>query len=178
MTAGQKYQLAFRGAFDWVQYPWYALLAGIGQAENSDASYGQGATGYAKRYATNFGDGVIENFMVGAILPAALHQDPRFYQTSKGGFAKRLGYAMSRIVVTRSDSGAAQFNYSEILGSSMTAAIATYSYHPHDERKLTDIASVWVTQLGYDTLTYVLREFWPDLRRKILRNKQSPGAIQ
>jgi len=26
---------------------------------------------------------------------------------------------------------------------------------------------VWSTQLGLDTLTFVAKEFWPDLRRKI-----------
>jgi hypothetical protein len=169
MTAGQKYKLVVRSAFDPVQYPWYAMLAGIGQAENTDPSYGQGAEGYAKRYATNFGDGVTENFMVGAVFPSLLHQDPRFYQTSKGTFMHRLGYAMSRILVTRSDSGAEQFNYSEILGSTATATLVSYAYHPRDDRKLSSIATTWATQVGYDTLTCVTREFWPDLRRKIKR---------
>ncbi len=176
LTLAQKYKLVFRGAFDPVQYPWYGMLAGIGQATNSDAAWGQGAVGYAKRYGAAFGDGVLENFMVGAVLPSALHQDPRFYQTSHGSVWHRLGYAVSRVVVTYSDSGKQRFNYSEILGSSMTAAIATYSWHPHDERKLSDIASVWLTQLGYDTLTYATREFWPDLRRWLLKKKKPAPA--
>jgi len=178
LTAGQKYKLVLRSAFDPVQYPWYGMLAGIGQATNSEAAYGQGGAGYAKRYGSAFGDGVLENFMVGAVLPTALHQDPCFYQTSHGSVWHRLGYAMSRVVVTFSDSGKQQFNYSEILGSSMTAAIATYSWHPHDERKPSNIASVWATQLGYDTLTYVTREFWPDLRRWLLKKKPTAAAPQ
>jgi hypothetical protein len=176
LTAGQKYKLVLRSAFDPVQYPWYGMLAGIGQATNSEAAFGQGAEGYAKRYGAAFGDGVLENFMVGAVLPAALHQDPRFYQTSKGSAWHRLGYAMSRVVLTFSDSGKQQFNYSEILGSSMTATIATYSWHPRDERTIGDIGSVWGTQIGYDTLTYVTREFWPDLRRWLLKKKH-PATV-
>lgn len=86
LTAGQKYKLVFRSAFDPVQYPWYAMLAGIGQATNSESSFGQGAAGYGKRYVPVFADGIMEYFMVGAILPSVLHQDPRFYQTSKGSF--------------------------------------------------------------------------------------------
>jgi len=178
LTAGQKFNLVFRSSFDLVQYPWYAMLAGIGQATNSEAAYGQGAVGYAKRYGSNFGDGILENFMVGAVLPTALHQDPRFYQTSHGTVMHRLGYAMSRVVVTFSDSGEQEFNYSELLGSSMTAVIATYSWHPHDERNIGNIASVWVTQLGYDTLTFVVREFWPDLRRWLLRNREPAVTAQ
>jgi hypothetical protein len=171
LTEGQKYKLVVRSAFDPVQYPWYAMLAGIGQATNSESSYGQGAEGYGKRYGLVFADGIMENFMVGAILPSALHQDPRFYQTSKGSFMHRLGYAMSRVVVTRSDSGKEQFNYSEILGSSMTAVFGGYTYHPRQDHNIGNVATVWVTQLSYDTLSYVTREFWPDIRRKIVGHR-------
>jgi hypothetical protein len=176
LTAGQKYKLVLRSAFDPVQYPWYALLAGIGQATNSESSFGQGAEGYGKRYGIVFADGVMENFMVGAILPSVLHQDPRFYQKSKGSFMHRLGYAMSRIVVTYSDSGKQQVNYSEILGSSMTAVIGGYSYHPEQDHNIRNVAEVWVTQLSYDTLSYVAREFWPDVRRKLVGHRQKAAS--
>jgi hypothetical protein len=49
LTAKQKFQVAVRSSFDYVQYPWYGVLAGISQAQNSETSYGQGAEGYAKR---------------------------------------------------------------------------------------------------------------------------------
>jgi hypothetical protein len=38
------------------------------------------------------------------------------------------------------------------------------------------MASVWGTQVGYDTLTYVVKEFWPDIRRKLSKKKQPPLA--
>ncbi len=50
MTVAQKYKVAVRSSFDYVQYPWYAALAGISQAQNSEPGYGQGAEGYAKRF--------------------------------------------------------------------------------------------------------------------------------
>src|SRR5580700_11373719 len=123
LTAKQKFAVVARGSFDWAQYPWYGFLAGISQAENSEPGYGQGAEGYGKRYGAAWADGTIENFWTGAILPSLLRQDPRFYQKGKGGFWHRTGYAMSRIVVTRSDSGNNQFNTSEIVGSAIAAGI-------------------------------------------------------
>ena len=186
LTSGQKFKVVFRSAFDYVQVPWYASLAGISQAENSEPGYGQGAEGYAKRFGSAFADGAIENFMVGAVLPSVLHQDPRFFQTSDGGFAHRAEYAVSRIFVTRTDSGRAQFNYSEIFGSALSASISTFSYHPRSfltvrynaqgmptyihnasDRTLTNAASVWGSQVGYDTITIVIKEFWPDIHRKM-----------
>lgn len=168
LTAKRKFAVVARSSFDWAEFPWYGFLAGISQTENSEPQYGQGAIGYAKRYGTSFADGTIENFWTSAILPSLLRQDPRFYQMPRGAFAHRVGYAMSRIFITRSDSGHRQFNFSEIFGSVIAAGISTYAYHPHAERTLGNTASVWGSQVGYDTITLEVKEFWPDIRRKLL----------
>jgi hypothetical protein len=173
LTVGQKFKVVARGSFDYIQIPWYAALAGISQAENSEPGYGQGAEGYGKRFGAAFADGTIENFMTSAIYPSLFRQDPRFFQESQGGFWHRTKYAVSRIFVTRTDSGHQQFNFSEILGSASAAAISTYSYHPSADRTLPNTASVWGTQVGYDTITYVVKEFWPDIRRKLSKKKNS-----
>lgn len=191
LTAGQKFKVVARGSFDKIEFPWYGVLSGISQAENSEPGYGQGMKGYAKRYGSAFADGTIENFITSAVLPSILHQDPRFFQSSEGSFAHRAGYAVSRIFVTRTDSGHAQFNYSEIVGSAISAAISTNSYHPRafittrfdpttdkltyvhnaSSRTLTNTASVWGTQVLYDTITIVIKEFWPDIHRKMDKHK-------
>jgi len=190
LSVKDKFKVVALGTFDYVQYPWWGLVASISQAENSEPAFGQGWVGYAKRYGTTAGDSTVENFMVGAVLPSMLHQDPRFYQSEQGGFPRRVGYAVSRIFVTRSDSGHAQFNFSEILGSASAAAISTYSYHPKStfvrtrtnphmfigsDRTLTNSASVWATQVSLDTVTIVVKEFWPDVHRKLSRKSQAKG---
>ena len=185
MTAGQKFRVVARGSFDPVQIVWYAALSGISQAENSEPGFGQGWAAYGKRYGAYAADGTIENFFVGAILPSMLHQDPRFFQRSQGSFFSRAGYAVSRIVVTRSDSGHHQFNFSEIFGAAIASTISTYSYHPHpgytpgqagpyvaSDRTIRNTASVWGSQVGYDTITLVVKEFWPDIRRKLKKQPQ------
>jgi hypothetical protein len=172
LTPGQKFKVVARGSFDYVQYPWYGFLAGISQAENSEPGFGQGAEGYGKRYGAYFADGTIENFLTGAILPSIFRQDPRFFQSGQGGFWRRAEYSISRIFVTRTDSGHQQFNYSEVVGSALAAGISTYSYHPKGDRTLENTASVWGTQVGYDTITIVVKEFWPDIRRKLKKKKE------
>ena len=183
LTAGQKFKVVAKGSFDPIQIVWYAALSGISQAENSEPGYGQGAVGYGKRYGAYAADGTIENFFVGAIFPSVLRQDPRYFQSGRGSFFKRTGYAVSRIFVTRSDSGHRQFNFSEIIGSAIASGISTYSYHPRrtfignnsdgipqytaSDRTLKNTASVWGSQVGYDTITLVVKEFWPDIRRKL-----------
>jgi hypothetical protein len=176
LTTKQKFAVVTRSSFDYIQVPWYAFLAGVSQAENSEPGYGQGAAGYGKRFGSAAADGTIENYWTSAILPSVFHQDPRFYQLGKGGFWHRTFYAMSRIVVTRSDSGSSQFNVSEVFGSAIAASISTYSYHPHADKTLSNTASVWGSQIAYDTATIVLKEFWPDIRRKITHQHNSPDT--
>ncbi len=166
LTAGQKFKLVARGIYDPMEFVLVGFVAGLGQASDSDSSYGQGAQGYAKRYGTAYGDNAIENFMAYAVFPSVLHQDPRYYQLGQGGFRKRAVHAISRVVLTRSDSGQTQFNYSEILGASSAAAISTYAYHPQSERSFGNVATVWGTQMAWDVGTYLVKEFWPDLRKK------------
>ena len=196
LTPGKKFKVVLRSSFDYVEYAWYAAISGIGQAENSEPAYRQGAEGYGKRYATNFADGTIENFMVAAVFPSLLHQDPRFFQSSQGGFWHRTDYAVSRIFVTRSDSGHSQFNYSEIIGSALSATISTNTYHPRSfittrwdpatnmptyvfhksDRTLPNTLSVWGTQVGYDTITIVVKEFWPDIHRMLVHKHKADAA--
>ena len=191
LTSHQKFAVAIRGSFDYVQYPWHAFLAGISQAQDSEPGYGQGWEGYGKRFAASFADGTIENFTTGAILPSLLHQDPRYFQLGHGRFTHRALYAVSRNLVTRGDSGKNQFNFSEVVGGAMSAAISTYSYHPKgklvttttpgelryipSDRTLDNAAMVWATQYAYDTMTIFLKEFWPDIRRKVHKTKSEPG---
>jgi hypothetical protein len=173
LTSGEKFKVVGRSLIDPSEFVLIGFVAGLGQASNSDPSYGQGAQGYGKRYATAYADNAIENFMASAALPSLLHQDPRYYQLGHGGFLRRAGHAISRAVMTRSDSGRSQFNYSEVFGAGMAAAISTYSYHPESERGPGTVISVWGTQIGWDVGTYMLKEFWPDLRRKHHRNQQN-----
>lgn len=193
LTTKQKFGVVARGSFDPVIFAWYGFLSGIAQAENSEPAYGQGWEGFGKRYATNFADGTIENFMTGAILPTVLRQDPRYFQMGHGSFQRRAFYAMSRNVITLGDNGKKQFNCSEICGGALSAAISTYSYHPKgryvttttpgvltyipSDRTLDNTLKVWGTQYAYDTLTLVVREFWPDIRRAMTRHKSvAPAA--
>lgn len=182
LTVKEKFKVVALGTFDPVQYPWWALLAAISQADNSEPQFGQGWLAYAKRYGTTAGDSTTENFMVGAVFPSILRQDPRFYQSGKGSIPRRTFYAATRILVTRGDSGKTQFNFSEVFGSAFAAAVSDYTYHPKgtyistttnphlfvaSDRTLSNTADVWRTQIALDTITFVVKEFWPDVHRKL-----------
>ena len=169
LTTRQKYTVTARSSFDLGDLLFYGGIAGISQAQNADPSYRQGAAGYSKRLGLAFADGTTENFMVTAVFASLLHQDPRYFRLGKGSVLNRTGYSVSRIFVTRSDAGHAQFNFSEILGSAAAAGLYN-TYHPASDRTFSNTLASWWMQVGYDTGFIVLREFWPDVRRKFKRS--------
>jgi hypothetical protein len=167
LTPGRKFALAWDDATDRAIFFQTAVLAGISQATNSNPSLGQGFAGYAKRFGTTYGDFAIENLTTEAVFPALFHQDPRYFRRGTGSARSRLAYALSRLFITRGDSGNSQFNYSEVVGAATSVAISN-AYYP-DGRTVSNNVGRYSEQLAFDAASNVLKEFWPSLKRKLPR---------
>jgi hypothetical protein len=170
----EKFKLAAQDSFDPFTWVIIGFYAGAAQWGNDYKQFGQGAQGYAKRYGAAFADGTISNFMTEAIFPALLRQDPRYFRMAAGGAWKRTGYALTRVLITRSNSGRTQFNSSEIAGTLAAAGIANL-YYPSENRSFGETMEKFTLNLVSDAGFNVLREFWPDMRRKVL-HKGDPAA--
>jgi hypothetical protein len=175
LTARKKFKLVAKGSFDYTEYPFVGIKTIISQATNSQPSFGQGLRGFGKRYAINFTDNTVGNFMANAAVPSLLREDPRYYQLGKGRFSRRAGYALSRLLVTKTDSGGSQFNCGEIGGNALAAVISN-AYHPPEDRKFSKNVRIWLSQVAWDGVGNELKEFWPDLRRKY-RKHRTPRAV-
>ncbi len=171
LTTHQKFHIAVKDSFDWPGFIVAAAFSGIYQLEDSHPSFGQGLKGYAERYGTAYTDQVVGNMMTEAILPTLLHEDPRYYRRVNGPPVHRVLYALSRVLVTRTDSGGSRFNFSEVLGNGISASVAN-AYYP-DERGLSDTISRMTTAIGTDAISDVLKEFWPDIKRHFF-SKHAP----
>jgi hypothetical protein len=166
LSAKTKFLLSAKTMTDPVTVSLLGVIALMGQARNSDPTYGQGLQGYAKRYATVYADTGIGTLMTTSVFPTLLHQDPRYFQLGTGSKWNRVMYSVSRIFLTRSDSGNLQFNYSEVVGNAVAAGIAN-TYHPANQRTLGNTVGVWGNQIMLNTLCNVAKEFWPDIRRRL-----------
>ncbi len=170
LTSGQKFKLVTKDCFDIAEYPFIGFQAAIAQSRNDPAGYGEGIPGYARRYGAAFADNTIGNYMTEAVFPSILHQDPRYYQLGHGNFFKRVGYTVSRSIITRGDSGHTQFNFSEIGGNAIAASISNL-YYPAGNRTVQGTVEVWWTQIGWDITANLLREFWPDIHNALHHKK-------
>jgi hypothetical protein len=177
LTWKQKFSTTADGTFDPYEFVINGVLAGIRQAHDAYPGYGEGLAGYGKRYAAAFADGADENIMVGAVFPSILHTDPRYFQLGHGSFWHRVGYAMSRIAVTRTDSGKNMFNVGEFLGAGVAAGISNV-YYPHSDASIDSTLTNWGTELGVDAFGNQLKEFWPDIHRWIMKKRQNHRSSQ
>jgi hypothetical protein len=106
----------------------------------------------------------VDSYTTAFVLPVILHQDSRYYRLGHGTFWKRSGYSLSRLLITRSDQGAAEFNTSEVLGSGIAASISS-AYYPERERTFSIVGQRWAGNLAGDGLGLLLEEFSPEIGR-------------
>ena len=172
ITMQHKFYIAAKDSFDYPVYITAAAFAGLYQLENQNPSFGQGVKGYAKRLASSYGDQAIGNLMTEAIFPSLLHEDPRYFRigSSGGSTWHRTRYAITRVFVVRTDKGGWTFNFSEWLGNGTTVALSNL-YYPADTRNVSDNVQKLGIQVGTDALSQVLKEFWPDIKRKLVKKK-------
>jgi hypothetical protein len=116
-TTKEKFTIGLQDTFDYSNLIFVGAQAGLSQATNSYPAFHQGARGYGRYYWHTFADQSDENLLVESVLPAAFHEDSRYYTLGHGGVIKRAAYAMSRALITRSDSGTEVFNAAEIIGA-------------------------------------------------------------
>ncbi len=170
MTAKDKFELFVRNTVNPFQIISTAAVAGIDQAANNYPSWGQGAEGYGKRFAANYADTASSEFFSTFLFPALLRQDSRYFRKEKGGFGPRFGYAVSRIFVTRTDSGKNAPNASFWLGSVASAGLGN-AYYPAADQGI----GLTFERAGYNIGTSagfnVAREFWPDVVRHFHKKK-------
>ncbi|MGA9672119.1 MAG: carboxypeptidase-like regulatory domain-containing protein, partial [Terracidiphilus sp.] len=137
LTVKQKFDLGWKTSIDPISFLAVGFFAGIEQAENTFSGYGQGAQGYAKRYAAGYANSTISTMLGGAILPSWWKQDPRYFYKGTGTIRSRTLYAIATAVICKGDNGKWQPNYSGIVGGLAAGGISNLYYPASDRDGLT-----------------------------------------
>ena len=167
-----KFVTATQDSFDYSAFVLPALLAGEQDATRATPEFGHGGVAYGRYLWHSFADQTDENLWVEFIVPAATHEDTRYYTLGPGhSSARRWGYALSRAVVTRTDAGSETFNASEVIGAGAAAGISNL-YYPSRERSFGKTVDQWGTNVGIDAATFVVREFWPDINHWLFHGQE------
>lgn len=148
-----------------------AFNAAVSQASNSTPLYGNKLwPDYPERFGSAVGDIISQNFFGDFVLASAFHEDTRYTRLGPGhGLWARMGYAISRAVITRTDSGATTFNASNVLGTAMSAALSN-AYYPPASRNASAASINWATSVAGSGFAHLLPEFWPDFHTWMKRH--------
>jgi hypothetical protein len=177
-TVKEKFIGATEDSFDYSSIFIPAMLAFYSEEKNATPEFGHGAVGYGRYFWHAAVDQTSENYMVEFVVPSLTHEDTRYYTLGRGGFFKRTGYALTRAVVTRSDSGKEVFNASEVIGSGASAGLSTL-YYPTRERSFVNTGTEWGLDVAIDGASFVAKEFWPDINHWLFHGaKPRVGASQ
>ncbi len=125
---------------------------------------------FPKRFGATVGDDTSQNFFADFLLASALHEDTRYRR--EGPSRKvwpRIGYAISRAIVTRTDAGEPTMNWANITGCAMSAALSN-AYYPPVSRTLSDSLTNWGTNVAGAGLTNLMPEFGPDVGHWLKRH--------
>jgi hypothetical protein len=152
-----------------------AAGAGIGQARNSLPGYGQEIGGYGKRFGSSMATAASNNFFGTFVIASVVHRDPRYFVTLHGGAGHRIGYALSRIVISRTDEGRDGANWPGILGPLVAETLAN-SYLPVKEQTGARTMKRYGIRIGLNTASNALREYWPSIFRNLRLTKIAPGS--
>jgi hypothetical protein len=158
LTSKQKFRLAWKTMIDPVTFALTGATAGVQQAQDDFSTYGQGAQGYAKRFAASYADNVAGTFIGSAILPSLLKQDPRYFYKGTGSTGSRILYALSSSVICRGDNLRRQPNYSAILGSMASGGIS-YLYYPAQDRGAARVFGNVLFSIGEAAVVNLFQEF-------------------
>jgi hypothetical protein len=168
-TVKDKFVTATQDSFDYSSLFVPIAVAGYDYERNATPEFGTGGVGYARYLWHSAVDQTVENYMVEFFVPAATHEDTRYYSLAHGGFLKRTGYSISRVVITRSDSGHSTFNLGEVIGAGAGAGISNL-YYPRAERSFGNTGSQWGTSIAIDAAGFFVKEFSPEINHALLHS--------
>jgi hypothetical protein len=176
LTPAEKFKLQFRAATDPYTFTVAAIVAGIGEADDSTPGFGWGPLGFTKRAAAAYADNVIGNTLGNAVLPSILHQDPRYFRLGHGSIHHRFFYAVATAFICKHDTTRKwEPNYSNILGNMIAGEISNFYYPGETAGSIGHAIGTGLTVTFEGTFGSTLEEFWPDISRKLFHKDPTHG---
>lgn len=141
--------------------------AGLLQELNAPKEWGYGWEAYGRRLASTEGCAVIHGVLAFG-LDQTLHQDPRYFPSSRKGLWRRMAHAARDTALTRTDSGGEAFSAWRFGSAYGSAFLSNLWYPPRlDTVRLGFLQGS--LRMGFDLVSNLTVEFWPDLKKKLRR---------
>lgn len=166
LTSWEKLKLAANNSVALSTIGAALVGAGYGQAINSPSGYGQGGSGYGKRFGAGMARGASNNVFGTFLIASVLREDPRFYVKKDLTFKQAVKYSAARIVRTRGDSGSRVINFAGLLGPLAGEALAN-TYWPKENQGVGSTFARYASDIGWKFAGNLMRQYWPQVNRRL-----------
>jgi hypothetical protein len=156
VVGGLKNSVSLISATGWI------ASAGWTQLTNGSPNYGTDKGAFGQRLGATALRNISEGIFSRSFFAPVFHEDPRYYIMGKGNnLFKRVIYAATRTVVTRTDDGRSTPNFALLAGNAAGAAL-TVTYYPAQNTTFSEAAETFGTSVGGSAVGFVVREFIDD----------------
>jgi hypothetical protein len=169
LTGHQRAKLYFKQNY-WSVGAYFGPVAAallLDQTTDSPAQWGGGFSGYGKRVASRLATGIIQG-TVQAPLAALLHEDVRYIVSKEHGLKRRAWHAVVYSFVTYNPQGRPTPNLANLSAYYVASAVST-TWLPGYYNVARYAAIDGSESVGLSIPVNLLQEFWPEIRRSVLR---------
>ncbi|HWZ00351.1 MAG TPA: hypothetical protein VNX17_04695 [Edaphobacter sp.] len=162
MTVHDKVRGGLKNSVSLFSMTGWLASAGYEQLTNGSPNYGTDAGAFGQRLGVGAIHGISNGVFSNSLFAPIFHQDPRYYVMGPGHpFLKRLVYAATRSVISRTDSGRSIPNYALFAGNAAGAAL-TVTYYPAQNTTFSEVTRAFGTSLGGSAFGFIVNEFLVD----------------
>jgi len=164
LRTSQKYEMAYRKLVS----PNFAVMPAISSAYDTATGFGprypKAWGSFGSRYGYNLGNEASQTFFIYGLMPALLHQDPRYFRKGSGSIKSRVLWVLRSDVLTVNDEGMTTVNTSGLAGVALSTAL-TNTYAPATSRTVGDNLEHFAISEAMNALWNGVTEFGGGWRR-------------
>jgi hypothetical protein len=174
MTVSDKVKGGLKNSVSLFSMTGWLASAGYEQLTNGSPNYGTDAGAFGQRLGIGAIHGISNGVFSNSLFAPIFHEDPRYYVMGSGHpFLKRLVYASTRSVITRTDSGHSMPNYALFAGNAAGAAL-TVTYYPAQNTTFSQVTRTFGTSLAGSAFGFIVDEFLVDALVDLHLKKKQP----
>jgi hypothetical protein len=151
------------------------ISTAIRHAKNAPADWGSGLAGLGRRYASAFGQHLV-NGTVQYSVAKALHEDLKYYPSEKPGFRPRVKHALVSTFYARKTTGEGQTIATSRFSGAIAGGFVSRAWQPARFHTFGSGISSAGISIAVDAGVNVLREFWPEIRHPRRRRQEAMKA--
>ncbi len=163
LSVNDKFVLGVKDAVSPLSFIGWATAAEYSQLVNGSPNYGTNGKAFLQRFGAAAARASSEGIFSDSIMASVLHEDPRYYKMGKGhNVLKRIVYAGTRPIITRTDGGHSTINLAYLSGNLAGSAL-TQAYYPPVNRGFSQVMQTWGGSIGGGAIGFLSAEFLDDI---------------